>query len=30
MDNKPGLIRLEPRGPSGFELVDMELKAGGF
>ncbi len=30
MDNKLGLICLEPRGPSGFELVDMELKAGGF
>jgi hypothetical protein len=30
MDNKLGLIRLEPRAPSGIELVDMELKAGGF
>jgi hypothetical protein len=30
MDNKPGLIRLEPQGSSGIELVNMELKAGGF
>ena len=30
MNNKPGLICFEPRGPSGIELVNMELKAGGF
>jgi hypothetical protein len=30
MNNKLGVIRLEPQGPSGIGLVDMELEQGDF
>ncbi|MFT5665710.1 MAG: hypothetical protein ACI9JR_003119, partial [Gammaproteobacteria bacterium] len=30
MNNKLSVIRLEPHGPSGIGLVDMELEQGDF